>query len=345
MSRTPNRGRCVPFSIVERTFGDETVKFWMRYPLATIVAVEPDAVNFSFLQRNMAALTRGCRQARRRVAKESPAPRGSRNGSRSLHVQEDPVSLEPASHDAVDAGDHRPADGGSAVVHSRYLETRYRGRPTTTSFSTRPGGSIESTSSSSRRTMLNGAVRWPLCSPRRSSEDFDVFIHGEKPRADPARPRLDAVPALPPSMRPAVSRFYWSHLGEAGRVLDLGCGTGGLAVASLRRVKFTDSTSTRTGARFGRIPVGGAVGSGRRSTVSVSGRILRRDRGEGHPGASPETVERPPPRLSRVLKPVDHSRVGDLPPQPPRVGRLQPHVRGFTERTAAQLFEDAGVSS
>ena len=38
--------------------GDETVKFWLQYPLATIVAVEPNALNFSFLQRNTASLDR-----------------------------------------------------------------------------------------------------------------------------------------------------------------------------------------------------------------------------------------------------------------------------------------------
>ena len=38
--------------------GDETVKFWMRYQLATIVAVEPDPSNFDFLRRNTAALNR-----------------------------------------------------------------------------------------------------------------------------------------------------------------------------------------------------------------------------------------------------------------------------------------------
>ncbi|MFA5908991.1 MAG: FkbM family methyltransferase [Vicinamibacterales bacterium] len=38
--------------------GDETVKLWLRYPKATIVAVEPDALNCSFLQRNVSGLDR-----------------------------------------------------------------------------------------------------------------------------------------------------------------------------------------------------------------------------------------------------------------------------------------------
>ena len=38
--------------------GDETVKFWLRYRHATIVAIEPDPLNFSFLQRNTSLLNR-----------------------------------------------------------------------------------------------------------------------------------------------------------------------------------------------------------------------------------------------------------------------------------------------
>jgi FkbM family methyltransferase len=83
--------------------GDETVKFWLRYPLATIVAIEPDPLNFSFLQRNTASLNRVVakhagvwhRDVRLRVV--------AGDTHEAFSVREDPAPGDKARQDSVRA--------------------------------------------------------------------------------------------------------------------------------------------------------------------------------------------------------------------------------------------------
>jgi SAM-dependent methyltransferase len=126
-------------------------------------------------------------------------------------------------------------------------------------------------------------------------------------------------------MRPAVARFYWSHLGGARRVLDLGCGNGGLAI-----VKPASS-------EIHALDIKPGIMRGLTGYESVTHWDLDSDEPLPFPDAYFDAVvakdilehlQKPWNVLARVSR---------------RIWSDYTHVRGFTEETAAKLFEDAGL--
>ena len=143
-------------------------------------------------------------------------------------------------------------------------------------------------------------------------------------------------------MRPEVARFYWGKLEHARRVLDLGCGDGGLAVgkpanSEIHAIEINpDSVRALTGYESATrwdldndepLPFADA-----HFDAVVAKDIL-------------EHVQKPwnvLSRVSRVLRPGGIVLASVICYRSRRVWSDYTHVRGFTEKTAAQLFDDAG---
>ena len=143
-------------------------------------------------------------------------------------------------------------------------------------------------------------------------------------------------------MRQAVARFYWSHLNGARRVLDVGCGDGGLA-------SVKPAASEIHGLDIDPRLVRGLAGY-----ESAARWDLDSDEPLPFPDAHFDAVvakdilehlQKPwnaLSRLSRVLKPGGIVLASVICHRSRRVWSDYTHVRGFTEKTAAQLFEDSG---
>jgi SAM-dependent methyltransferase len=143
-------------------------------------------------------------------------------------------------------------------------------------------------------------------------------------------------------MRPAVARFYWRNLGEAGRVLDLGCGDGGLAA-----VKPAAS-------ELHALDINPELVRGLPGYESATRWDLDNDEPFPFPDAYFDAIvakdilehlQKPwnvLSRLSRVLRPGGIVLASVICYRSRRVWSDYTHVRGFTEKTAARLFEDAG---
>ena len=143
-------------------------------------------------------------------------------------------------------------------------------------------------------------------------------------------------------MNPAVARFYWSSLRDARRVLDLGSGDGGLAAGkpAASEIHALDISLERV----------------RALTGYTSATQWDLDNDEPFPFADAyfdavvakdilEHLQKPwivLSRVKRVLKPGGVVLASVICHRSRRAWSDYTHVRGFTERTAAQLFRDAG---
>ena len=143
-------------------------------------------------------------------------------------------------------------------------------------------------------------------------------------------------------MRPAVARFYWSKLKDATRVLDLGCGDGGLA--------FGKPPTSEIHA----LDINPELVHGLHGYESATRWDLDNDEPLPFPDAYFDAVvakdilehlQKPwnvLSRVSRVLRPGGIVLASVICHRSHRVWSDYTHVRGFTEKTAAQLFEDSG---
>lgn len=145
-------------------------------------------------------------------------------------------------------------------------------------------------------------------------------------------------------MKPAVAGFYWKQLGEARRVLDLGCGDGaiGSSSPSQREVHGLDLSSALVEQARG----------------YASANVWNLDSQEPLPFPDSyfdavvakdilEHLQQPwrtVTEMVRVLRPGGTVIASVICHRGRRVWADYTHVRGFTEQSARQLFHDAGLT-
>lgn len=143
-------------------------------------------------------------------------------------------------------------------------------------------------------------------------------------------------------MRPAVARFYWSNLRHSRRVLDLGCGDGGLAV-----VKAATSEIHALDINPELVRVFAGYKSATRWNLDNDEPIPFADAYFDAVVAKDILDHLQNPwnvlsRVSRVLRPGGIVLASVICRRSRRLWSEYTPVRRFTEKTAVQLFEDAG---
>lgn len=143
-------------------------------------------------------------------------------------------------------------------------------------------------------------------------------------------------------MKPSVARFYWRHLAEARRVLDLGCGSGGIGAhkPDTKELHGMDLDPA-------------AIQSVRGYTTA---RVWDLDDGQPLPFADDyfdaviakdilEHIQKPwllVREIERVMAPGGRVIASVICYRGRRLWSDYTHVRGFTMTTATKLFTDGG---